>query len=52
MSSGLCWPSTSRLKPRDGGDFSNTEHRRYCNSLYFPYVVGVRAYAENATVAG
>lgn len=41
-----------RLKPRDGGDFGTTEEWRYYNSLYFPYVVGVRAYAQNATAAG
>ncbi|WP_059017156.1 hypothetical protein [Mycobacterium sp. M26] len=41
-----------RLKPRDGGEFGTTEHWRYYNSLYFPYVVGVRAYAQNATAAG
>ncbi|BBZ42748.1 hypothetical protein [Mycobacterium parmense] len=41
-----------RLKPRDGGDFGTTEHWRHYNSLYFPYVVGVRAYAQNATAAG
>ena len=42
----------TRLKPRDGGDFGTTEQWRYYNSLYFPYVVGVRAYAQNATAAG
>lgn len=42
----------ARLKPRDGGEFGTTEHWRYYNSLYFPYVVGVRAYAQNATAAG
>jgi hypothetical protein len=42
----------SRLKPRDGGDFGTTEQWRYYNALYFPYVVGVRAYAQNATAAG
>lgn len=42
----------SRLKPRDGGDFGTSEEWRYYNSLYFPYVVGVRAYAQNATAAG
>jgi hypothetical protein len=41
-----------RLKPRDGGDFGTTEQWRYYNALYFPYVVGVRAYAQNATAAG
>jgi len=41
-----------RLKPRGGGDFGTTEQWRYYNSLYFPYVVGVRAYAQNATAAG
>ncbi|WP_099288033.1 hypothetical protein [Mycobacterium persicum] len=42
----------ARLKPRGAGDFGTTEHWRYYNSLYFPYVVGVRAYAQNATAAG
>ncbi|HEX5252559.1 MAG TPA: hypothetical protein VFW69_01570 [Mycobacterium sp.] len=42
----------ARLKPRDGGDFGTTEQWRYYNSLYFPYVVGVRAYAQNATASG
>ena len=42
----------ARLKPRDGGEFGTTEQWRYYNSLYFPYVVGVRAYAQNATAAG
>jgi hypothetical protein len=42
----------ARLKPRDGGDFGTTEQWRYYNALYFPYVVGVRAYAQNATAAG
>lgn len=42
----------ARLKPRDGGDFGTTEEWRYYNSLYFPYVVGVRAYAQNATASG
>jgi hypothetical protein len=41
-----------RLKPRDAGDFGTTEPWRYYNSLYFPYVVGVRAYAQNATASG
>lgn len=40
------------LKPRDGGEFGTTEQWRHYNSLYFPYVVGVRAYAQNATAAG
>lgn len=40
------------LKPRDGRDFGTTEQWRHYNSLYFPYVVGVRAYAQNATAAG
>ncbi len=42
----------ARLKPRDGGDFGTTEQWRHYNSLYFPYVAGVRAYAQNATAAG
>lgn len=41
-----------RLKPRDAGDFGTTEQWRYYNSLYFPYVVGVRAYAQNVTASG
>ncbi|BBY31421.1 hypothetical protein GCM10023114_35270 [Mycolicibacterium sediminis] len=40
------------LKPRDAGNFGTTEQWRHYNSLYFPYVVGVRAYAQNATAAG
>lgn len=40
------------LKPRDGTDFGTNEQWRHYNSLYFPYVVGVRAYAQNATAAG
>src|SRR6478736_2923066 len=42
----------ARLKPRDGGDFGTTEQWRHYNSLYFPYVLGVRAYAQNATASG
>ncbi len=42
----------ARLKPRDDGDFGTSEQWRYYNSLYFPYVAGVRAYAQNATAAG
>jgi hypothetical protein len=42
----------ARLKPRDAGDFGTTEQWRHYNSLYFPYVIGVRAYAQNATPAG
>lgn len=41
-----------RLKPRNDGDFGTTEQWRYYNALYFPYVAGVRAYAQNATAAG
>lgn len=40
------------LKPRDGADFGTSEQWRHYNALYFPYVVGVRAYAQNATAAG
>jgi hypothetical protein len=42
----------ARLKPRDDGDFGTSERWRYYNALYFPYVAGVRAYAQNATAAG
>ncbi|MCW2649974.1 MAG: rane protein [Mycobacterium sp.] len=44
--------SIARLKPRDGDDFGTTDEWRHYNALYFPYVVGVRAYAQNATAAG
>lgn len=40
------------LKPRDGEEFGTGEQWRHYNSLYFPYVVGVRAYAQNATASG
>jgi hypothetical protein len=43
--------SIARLKPRDG-DFGTTDEWRYYNALFFPYVVGVRAYAQNATAVG
>ncbi|GFG55463.1 hypothetical protein CQY20_24570 [Mycolicibacterium agri] len=42
----------ARLKPRDDAEFGTTEQWRHYNALYFPYVVGVRAYAQNATAAG
>lgn len=42
----------ARLKPLDDAAFGTTEQWRYYNALYFPYVVGVRAYAQNATPAG
>lgn len=42
----------ARLKPRENGDFGTSEEWRYYNALYFPYVVGVRAYAQNATASG
>src|SRR6476660_8169584 len=41
-----------RLKPLVCNDIATTEKWRYYNSLYFPYVVGVRAYAQNATASG
>lgn len=44
--------SISRLKPRNDGDFGTTDQWRYYNALYFPYVMGVRAYAQGATAAG
>lgn len=40
------------LKPRGDDEFGTTEEWRYYNALYFPYVAGVRAYAQNATAAG
>lgn len=41
-----------RLKPRGDAEFGTTEQWRYYNALYFPYVAGVRAYAQSATAAG
>ncbi|BBX15186.1 hypothetical protein CRI77_10105 [Mycolicibacterium duvalii] len=49
---GLLAERIAVLKPRGGADFGTTEQWRHYNSLYFPYVVGVRAYAQNATAAG
>jgi hypothetical protein len=38
----------ARLKPRDKGDFGTSDEWRYYNSLYFPYVVGLKPYSLNA----
>ncbi|BBZ00311.1 hypothetical protein [Mycolicibacterium fallax] len=40
------------LKPRGDDDFGTSDEWRYYNALYFPYIAGVRAYAQNATAAG
>ena len=40
--------SIARLKPREGGEFGNTDAWRYYNALYFPYVVGLKPYSRRA----
>lgn len=44
--------SIARLKPRDGGDFGTSDEWRHYNALHFPYVVGLRPYAQLSTPAG
>ena len=39
-------------KARGDDDFGTSDEWRYYNALYFPYIAGVRAYAQNATAAG
>ncbi len=43
--------SIGRLKPRDG-DFGTSDEWRHYNALHFPYVVGMRPYAQLSTPAG
>ena len=43
--------SIGRLKPRDG-EFGTSDEWRHYNALYFPYVVGLRPYAQLSTPAG
>ncbi|HEY0637173.1 MAG TPA: hypothetical protein VGD67_05965, partial [Pseudonocardiaceae bacterium] len=48
----LLTESITRLKPRDAGDFGTSDEWRHYNALYFPYVVGMRPYAQLASPAG
>lgn len=41
--------SIDRLKPRTGADFGTSDEWRYYNSLYFPYVVGIKPYSSRAS---
>ena len=38
--------SIQRLKPQGRGDFGATDEWRYYNSLYFPYVLGLKPYTR------
>ncbi len=38
--------SIQRLKPQGRGDFGTTDEWRYYNSLYFPYVLGLKPYTR------
>lgn len=38
--------SIQRLKPQGSGDFGTTDEWRYYNSLYFPYVLGLKPYTR------
>ena len=42
----LLTESIQRLKPQGGEEFGATDEWRYYNSLYFPYVVGLKPYAR------
>jgi len=44
----LLTEGVAKLKPRDKGDFGTSDEWRYYNSLYFPYVVGLKPYSLNA----
>jgi hypothetical protein len=43
--------SIQRLKPQGKADFGTTDEWRYYNSLYFPYVLGLKPYARRADKA-
>jgi hypothetical protein len=38
--------SVARLKPRGKGDFGTSDEWRHYNALYFPYIVGLKAYSR------
>lgn len=38
--------SILQLKPKTGDEFGSTDEWRYYNSLYFPYVMGLKPYAR------
>lgn len=42
----LLTESIMRLKPPDKGDFGSSKEWRHYNSLYFPYVVGLKPYSR------
>jgi hypothetical protein len=44
----LLTESIQRLKPQGRGDFGTTDEWRYFNSLYFPYVLGLKPYTRRA----
>lgn len=44
--------SIERLKPPDKGEFGTSDEWRHYNSLYFPYVVGLRPYSRRADYNG
>ena len=47
----LLTQSIQRLKPQGKDDFGTTDEWRYYNSLYFPYVLGLKPYARRADKA-
>lgn len=36
----------ARLKPHNGGEFGTSDEWRYYNSLYFPYILGLKPYSR------
>jgi hypothetical protein len=44
----LLTQSIQKLKPQSRADFGTTDEWRYYNSLYFPYVLGLKPYARRA----
>ena len=43
--------SIQKLKPQSDAQFSTTDEWRYYNSVYFPYVVGLKPYTRRADYA-
>jgi hypothetical protein len=44
----LLTESIQKLKPQSNNEFGTTDEWRYYNSLYFPYVVGLKPYTRRA----